>query len=252
MDLKKNDKIILIVGVAILIVAGIGIAVYTSPDTDELKAGNTEPEYLSYTYNWMKEPIDKFIGDSIYVEKSSTYDGNIEIKSPEGTVLTSVEIEIIWNDDYTYGILRSRGEDTLTVKISDEKGESKTESDTGGMNLTFQFNNINDIPTSDSFPAEDITDAINILEGMIAGENFANFDIEANVEVGERLFRPLRFFRDGGNDFQIKAKYNYYYYEFEEPIEEDEDDDNIETGGNITNTGLGDFYKNLCYGRSMI
>ena len=249
MDLKKNDKIILVVGVAILIVAGIGIAVYTSPDTDEIKAGNTEPDYLSYNYNWMKDSTENFIGGDIYVEKSSTYNDNIEINSQEGSVLTSVEFEIIWEDDYTHGILRSRGEDTLTVKISDEKGESKTESGIGGMNLTFQFNNINDIPTSDSILAEDKTDAINILEGMISGENNANFGIEVNVETGERLFRPLRFLRDQGNDFQIKVKYNYYYYEIEEPME---DDDNIETGDDVTNTGLGDFYKNLCYGRSMI
>ena len=121
MDLKKNDKIILVVGVAILIVAGIGIAVYTSPDTDEIKAGNTEPDYLSYNYNWMKDSTENFIGGDIYVEKSSTYNDNIEINSQEGSVLTSVEFEIIWEDDYTHGILRSRGEDTLTVKISAPK-----------------------------------------------------------------------------------------------------------------------------------
>ena len=51
MNLKKNDKLILIIGVVILIIAGIGIAIYTSPDTNEIKAGNTEPEYISYNYN---------------------------------------------------------------------------------------------------------------------------------------------------------------------------------------------------------
>jgi flagellar basal body-associated protein FliL len=34
MNLKKNDKLILIVGVVILVVAAIGIAFYTSADTD--------------------------------------------------------------------------------------------------------------------------------------------------------------------------------------------------------------------------
>jgi hypothetical protein len=88
---------------------------------------------------------------------------------------------------------------------------------------------------------------------MIEGENSANFDIEATVETGERLFRPLRFLRDQGNDFQIQVKYDYYIYELEEPIEDLDDDENKTTNnGDVTNTGLGDFYKNLCYGRSMI
>ncbi len=249
MNLKKNDKIILIAGVAILIIAGIGIAVYTSPDTDELKAGDTQPEYLSYSYKWMKNSADNVIDDT-YVEKSSTYNDNIGIISTEGSVITNVEIQIIWEDDYTYGILRTKGEDTLTVTITDEKGGSKTESAVGGGNLTFQFNNINDIPTSDSILAEDKDDAINILEGMISGENKANFDIEVDVLTGERLFRPLKFLKDKGNDFQIKAKYTYYYYEIEEPLS-DYDDEN-KTTNDDTNIGIGDFYKNLCYGRSMI
>jgi len=252
MNLKKNDKIILIVGVAILIIAGIGIAVYTSPDTDELKVGDTEPDYYSYSYNWIKNTAENTLNDKVYVEKSSTYNDNLAINSPIGSVITNIIIEIIWEDDYTYGILKSRGEDTLSITMTDEKGITITESATGGENITFQFRSINDVPSSDSILAEDKTDAINILEGMIEGENKANFDIEATVETGERLLRPLKFFRDKGNDFQIKVKYDYYIYELEEPIK-DLDDENKTTNNNDgTNIGLGDFYKNLCYGRSMI
>lgn len=253
MNLKKNDKIILISGIAILIIAGIGIAVYTSPDTDEIKAGDTQPDYLSYSYKWMKNSADEIIEDNIYVEKSSTYTDNIEINSPEGSVITNVDIQIIWEDDYTHGILVSRGEDTLSVSVTDEKGVTKTESATGGENLTFPFSNINDIPTSDSILAEDKTNAISILEGMIAGENKANFDISVDVDTGERIIRFLKFLRDKGNDFQIKATYTYYFYEFEEPLDDNEEDEDITTGNDDDyNIGLGDFYKNLCYGRSMI
>ncbi|MCJ2513281.1 MAG: hypothetical protein LN408_02405 [Candidatus Thermoplasmatota archaeon] len=253
MNLKKNDKIILTVGVAILIIAGIGIAVYTSPDTDEIKAGDTEPDYLSFSYNWMRQTTDNIVGNDIYVEKSSTYNDNLAINSPTGSVMTSIEIQIIWEDDYTYGILRTKGEDTLTVTITDENGVSKTESGTGGNNITLQFNNINDIPSPDSILAEDTTDAMNILEGMISGENNANFDIEVNVETGERLFRPLKFLRDKGNDFQINAKYTYYFYELDEPIDDNDDDEDKTTNNDDgSNIGVGDFYKNLCYGRSMI
>jgi len=253
MNLKKNDKIILIAGVAILIIAGIGIAMYTSPNSDELDIGDTEPDYYSYTYNWIKNPADIMIDDSIYVEKSSAYNGDITVNSPSGSVITDVIIEIIWEDDYTHGLLRTRGEDTLSITITNENGGSKTDSKTGGENLTFQFNSINDMPTPDSILAEDKIDAMNILDGMISGENSVYFNIEAIVETGERLFRPLRFIRDKGNDFQIRVKYNYYIYELEDPIDDFEDDDNITTGNDSEfNIGLGDFYKNLCYGRSMI
>jgi hypothetical protein len=251
MNLKKNDKIILIAGVAVLIIAGIGIAVYTSPNSDELDVGDTEPDYYSFTYNWIKNPVEIILDDSIYVEKSSTYNGDFTINSPSGSVITDVNVEIIWEDDYTYGLIRTKGEDTLSITITDENGGSKSESATGGENLTFQFNNINDMPTSDSILAEDKTDAMNILDGMISGENTASFNIEANVETGERLIRLLKFIRDKGNDFQIKVKYNYYIYEIEDHI--DDFDDNTTTGNdNGYTTGLGNFYKNLCYGRSMI
>jgi len=253
MNLKKNDKIILIAGVAILIIAGIGIAVYTSPDTEEIKVGDTEPDYYSFSYSWIKNSADNIIDDNIYVEKSSTYNDDLTINSPTGSVITYIAIEFIWEDDYTYGIFRKKGEDTLTVTVNDGKGVSTTESATNGENLTFQFNSINDVPSSDSILAEDKTDAMNILNGMIAGENGANFDIEVNVETGERLFRPLKFLRDKGNDFQIKVNYDYYLYELEEPIDDlNDDEDKTTNNDNGSNIGLGDFYKNLCYGRSMI
>ena len=253
MNLKKNDKIILIAGVAILIIAGIGIAVYTSPNTDEIKVGDTEPDYSSFSYSWIKNSADNIIEDNIYVEKSSTYNDDLAINSPTGSVITNIDIEIIWEDDYTYGLLRKKGEDTLYVTVTDEKGVSKTDSATGGENMTFQFNSINDMPSSDSILAEDKAEAMKILDGMIEGENNANFDIEVSVETGERLFRPLKFLRDKGNDFQIKAKYTYYLYELEDPIDDFNDDENKTTGDEDgSNIALGDFYKNLCYGRSMI
>ncbi len=88
---------------------------------------------------------------------------------------------------------------------------------------------------------------------MIDGENKANFDIEVDVDTGERIIRFLRFLRDKGNDLQIKATCTYYFYEFEEPVYDYEEDEDKPTGNNDDfNIGLGDFYINLCYGRSMI
>jgi hypothetical protein len=251
MNLNKNDKIILIAGITILIIAGVGIALYTSPDEEGVKVLDTEQKY--YNYNWMKDIKDEIIEDNIYVEKSSTYKNNdLSIDSPPSSVITNIEIQIIWEDDYTYGIFRTRGEDTLTVTITDEKGESKTESATSGENLTFQFNSNYKVPISDSIPADNKLDAETNLENLFKDQNIFDFDIEVNVETGERLFRPLKFLRDQGNDFQIKAKYTYYYFDIEEQIEDNENDENKTTNDDGSNIGIGNFYKNLCYGKSMI
>ena len=94
----------IIAGVIILIIAGIGIAVYTSPDTDEIKAGDTQPDYLSYSYNWIRNSAEETVGDDFYVEKRSTYSDSFIVDSSKGSVLTNIEIQIIWADDNTYGL----------------------------------------------------------------------------------------------------------------------------------------------------
>jgi hypothetical protein len=252
MDLKKNDKLILVVGVIILVIAAVGVAVYTSPDTEEIKAGNTEPEYKTYYYSWSKNSGETTIGDDLYAGKNSPYSDSFTITTPTGSILTTVEAIVNWEDDNTYGLLIKKGEDTLTTDIGLQGKESDSESSKGSGNLTFNFN-LNDIPSSDMVMAEDIPDAENIIDGIFSGENSASFDIEVSVETGERIWRPLKFLRDKGNDFELKAKYMYYVYMIEESEENEiEDEDNTSGNDNEYNTALGEFYKNLCYGRGMI
>jgi len=252
MDLRKNDKLILVVGVVILVIAAVGVAIYTSPDTEEIKAGNTEPEYKTYYYSWSKNSGETTIGDSLYAGKNTPYSDSFTITTPTGSILSGVETIINWEDDNTYGLLIKKGEDTLTLDIGLQGRESNIESSKGSGNLTFNFK-LNDIPSSDYVLAEDMSDAESIIDGMFSGENAATFDIEVSVETGERMLRPLKFLRDKGNDFELKAKYMYYVYMLEES-EEDEKEDEDKTTGNDSeyNTAIGEFYKNLCYGRGMI
>jgi flagellar basal body-associated protein FliL len=51
MKLKKNDKIILIVGVVILIAAGAGIALYTIEDSDDT---DVKEDSNLFSYTWIK------------------------------------------------------------------------------------------------------------------------------------------------------------------------------------------------------
>jgi len=252
MNLKKNDKLILIVGVVILAIAAIGVAVYTSPDTGEIKAGDTEPEYEPYSYTWAINTGEITVGDSLYTNKNSPYSDSFTVTTTSGSILTGVEVQVNWNDDNTYGLLKTKGEDTLTADVSQQGSESIQESSKGSGNMTFNFN-LKGIPPSDSVLAEDKSDAENIIDGMFSGENVASFDVEVSVEIGEKFWRPLKFLKDKGNAFELKAKYTYYDYELEEPEEDDEEDKDKNTGDDSGyNTALGEFYKNLCYGRGMI
>ena len=58
MNLKKNDKLILIVGVVILIVAAIAIAFYTSADVGDIDV-YTEPDKKTFDVTWKEMTTEK-------------------------------------------------------------------------------------------------------------------------------------------------------------------------------------------------
>jgi len=149
MNLKKNDKLILIVGVVILIVAAIGIAFYTSADTDDIGL-YVPPEEKTFDVTWNEVTREKSIINGI---AQKTYSESETISAPSWSVLTNVEFHLDWEDDYTLGLLVNKGADTLTAEITEQGGESKTDENTEGGNLTFLFN-VNDRPSNDYVVAE--------------------------------------------------------------------------------------------------
>jgi len=168
-----------------------------------------------FSYKWIKQEYENEIINNAYVSKDNDYIDTILVNSPSGSVITNVEFEITWKDDNTYGLLRKKGEDTLTATSTSEKGISKTDSSIGGGNITFEFS-VNSIPVSDTILADDINEAIEILENMIAGENKAIFTFEIEIETGEKIFRLFKYIRDKGNNFSLIVNYTYYIYEFQE------------------------------------
>ena len=242
-NLRKTDKLIAISAVIVLIIAGIGIALYVSEDSDtEPMAESTEDLYYPvFTAESGEMTISEYAG--------KTYSEIITIDGvPSGCVLTSVDFCITWRDDKTFGLIIKRGQDTLTADITYME-ETLTHSSKASGNETLSFN-INSVPSADSIEAEDEMDAEDMLRQMYSGMNEASFDISVSVKTGEPLRRPLKFMGDKGNSFEIKV--TYYYYRIDLEIEEtNSDNDNgeeiVEEGGVI-----GEFYRNLCYGRSVI
>jgi hypothetical protein len=249
MNLKKNDKIILIIGVVILIIAGAGIALYTTDETSAKAVDEIEDSY-EYSYTWTPKDGNMDLDIDAFVGKKSVYEEVYDVASNSGTVLTSVNIKLIWEDDVTYGILFEKGLDTLSAEVI-YKGKSEEKKSEGNGTLKF-LNTINTPPKADTIIAEDYDEAENIIRGNIENMNKASFNVKVTINTGERIWRLLKFFRDKGNNFDLTAEYTYYIYSLEEVEDDyDDDDDFVDTGLGF-NHKVGEFYVQLGYGRGMI
>ncbi|MBW1814914.1 MAG: hypothetical protein JRJ39_14960 [Deltaproteobacteria bacterium] len=238
-NLRKSDKMIAIVGVIILIVAGV--ALYTSaPETESTVASEEMLYYPVFTAESGEMTINEYAG--------KTYSDTVSITGvPSGGVLTSVDFQITWEDDKIFGLIIKRGQDTLTADIS-YMGKTETHTSTGSAkNATLSFS-INSVPSVDYIEAEDEVEAGELLYQMVSGKSEATFDISVVVETGEKLRRPLKYLGDKGNAFEIKIIYNYYRVDLEaEEIDDDVGEEYVDESG-----AVGEFYRNLCYGRSVI
>ncbi len=254
MELKKSDKMILIIGVIILILSAIGIALYTSPPGEE-KIGEIQIE-KTFSPTWLKEEKEINLGESLFVERSKPFEDTytITVEEGEAAVLTSVNISLSWEDDVTYGIFFKKGLDTLTATITCAGREKKNISK-GSGDIWFNFS-INSVPSEEVVTAYNDSDARNKLREEYKGKDSASVDVTISIETGERRIRLLKYLKDKGNDFTLKARYTYYVLsEVVEEVEGSEETGGSSSGGESiveTGHGIGEFYRNLGYGRGMI
>jgi hypothetical protein len=221
--LKRNDKIIIIIAVAVIIVAAIGIAVYIPPE-EEPKDQKSET-MKSFTVDW-EEMTATYKSDSGYTGKKAPYEDTMSLSQGN---LKSIHFNLSWMDDKTF--LGRLGRDTLTIEVTTPDGniheESKQSAGRAVTNIEFTINGINTMPSMGTIEAEDLYEAEDIVnqEPYYSGK-WVNEEITINVyvNVGEILgnLRP----RDKGNGFDLEITYNYY-----EPIVLEEEEI-IETGSN--------------------
>ena len=220
--LKRNDKIILIIAVAIIVIAAIGIAAYQpgeEPDTDTENGEITE-----YIVDW-EDQTGSLGTESGYAGKSAPYENTISINQGN---LKSISFNLTWIDDKAF--LGRLGRDTLTLEIttpdgdiSTDAGQSMAKSKLGNAQVTIP--SINTKPSTDIIEAKDLTEAEQLLyEEPYYSNKWENedFTIRVYCSVGEILgrFRP----RDKGNAFDLEITYEYY-----EPVLQEE---MTETGSN--------------------
>jgi len=242
MNLRKSDKIIALTGVIIIIVAAIGIFLYASTEEEPDKIPMALEEKTFYV-TWTRETGETMIDG----KAEKTYNEPFTILVPAGSVLTNVDFRLTWQDDHVTGFILKRFQDTLKAEISLDGGESQTDSSKGGCkNRSISFS-VNEIPMIDSLEANDTYEASEIIDEMIFGQDTTSFNVKVTVKTGEKLRRPLKFFMDKGNNFKFEIVYEYYYPYIENGYEE-EPTEPIEEGY----SAIGEFYRNLGYGRGMI
>jgi len=123
MSLKTSDKIIAIIGVIILIGAGVGIYLYWVSDEDTKEPMEPEDEYV--TYNIVPtlkdgESIKKTFtfSKSLLLLSKVNFDNNKFFQISEDNII-SININVTYNDGVV-GILQKK--DTVNVIITDPDG----------------------------------------------------------------------------------------------------------------------------------
>ncbi|MEF8847543.1 MAG: hypothetical protein V5A68_00200 [Candidatus Thermoplasmatota archaeon] len=260
MNLKKSDKIIAIVGAIILIIAAVGIALYTT-DEEQKEEKKIEKEN-TYKVECEEKTENHFSKEGLTVKdgiiKNQPYIKGIKIKQDN---LKSVSFKVNYNDDisgFLFSLLFNKfGRDTLSVKVMDKNGEViNTKAITGSGNITIKTPTINKRIMLDTIDAESLENASKILEERYKKEDIT-YEFEANLQVKEKLlFRFFAWVREkilsGGDTFDLTVEKTYYDYnlvEIEDNYEEPEDDDNDD--GKMSQSSYqpsSDIIKNIGYG----
>jgi len=209
-SLKKNDKIIIIAAVVILVIAGIGIAMYQSPKapTEFSSLVTTENSYnVTWTlYNGSLATISDFAG------KSAPYEDAVSI--PESNV-NSITFNLTWTDD-RMTVLKRMGLDSLTLEVvmPDEVNSfadtTKSAPKTGFGSISHTIVR-NIIPPEGTIKAKSEQEAqAKLTTSPYYDDSWTGKDIKINVSCHIGELRFLKKLRDKGNDFQLEITYQYY------------------------------------------
>lgn len=236
MTLKKNDKIIAVVGVVILIIAAIGIFLYVDmDDTTDDPSDNGE----IMTYEVTRSEEFKYIepDNTDFVAKDKILRDQPYMGTITGSVkhLSMIEIFIDYEDDI-YGflggrLLQSSGQDTLTVTVMGENDEViETKQIQSMKNDTITIPSISTKLPVEPIEAKSFEEAQEEFNDMYYNVEEKSFTYKIKVEVsnGESVLRLFAWLREklfGSDVFDMEVKYYYYDYVLEEAIEDDNDDD---------------------------
>lgn len=209
-SLKKNDKIILIVAVVILVIAGVGVAMYQSPESpDDLNSLITTEKNYNVTWTLLNGSLTTI---SDFAGKKAPYEKSVTI--PEGNVC-SVTFNMSWTDD-RMTFLKRRGLDTLSLDVMMPDGmtsfseENTSAPKTGYAEISYTVDNDFSPPDGPIKAENDQQAQAKLQTTPYYDDSWTGKDIKINVscKIGELRF--LKKLREKGNDFELKISYQYY------------------------------------------
>lgn len=208
-SLKKNDKIILIAAVVILIIAGVGVAMYQSPKTPDLPLLNTmgENEYkiLWTVQNGSLSPISDYAYKKTLSEKT--------VMIPEGNI-KSITFDLTWTDD-RMTVLKRMGLDSLTLEVTTPDGITTTKTNTsakitGAGSITINVDTGKITPPSTIKEATEQAAQTKLMQQPYYDTAWTDKNIYINISVKVGEIRLLKQLRDKGNDYELFVTYQYY------------------------------------------
>jgi len=208
-SLKRNDKIIILVAVIIIVIAGVGIAMYNQPATVSTPP-TTPPSSQSFNVSWVERNVslDTITGSA---GKKAPYTGGIEIS--QGNII-SVTFNLSWVDDHTT-FFRRMGLDRMTLTVTTVDGDVIQESNTsapitkaGTDTITLESHII---PPAGPIKADDSTAAqAQLMKKPYYDDSWMNRNMSFTVSdrIGEKRIIPRLL--DKGNSFTLEISYQYY------------------------------------------
>ena len=229
MTLRKSDKIIAVIGIIILIIAGIGIFVYMDTDDDNGDQNGDSNKMKFY-------PVESKITTHPLPDKSQT---KIKIKFLKGTdfsfkheIMDQNVINISVTVSYTdqnpglLGRFLNLGKDTLTINVVDSEGNNVGSGNKQGSGR-IEFD-IDGPAVKIQGPIE--AESKEMAEQMLMAryESFSEtYTFKVNVKGG--FFGILRERFLGKDSFTLMVSYCTYKYTIEEPMDDDGGNPNTET-----------------------
>jgi hypothetical protein len=211
-DLKRNDRLIIIIAVIVIIIAVIGIAAYRPPTPAPFEEEIEEEKVFSVEWNITKgslPPIEEFVSKrSPYEDSATIHQGNLK----------SVTFNLSWVDDRAPFFGRF-GLDTLSLEVITPDGgkdfrEGKSAPGTreGSVKITFYTN----FSPPEKVIAKDKAEAQKKVNEEYYSDKWVNdeFKIKITAKIGEKGI--LRRLLDKGNTFKLTITYEYYHVTVEE------------------------------------
>jgi len=196
--MDRKDRIVVLVGIVILVVAVIGVVYHEK----EYTAAETTEESYTYNVDWEERVIN--LRDEGHVAKGETSNYNYSIDH-DGLMCVSFELE--WSDDLAHGfIIPWNWSDMLSMKVSapDNVKFSSSNSVSGYSSPLTVEAKIGEMPSSMQINASNETEVYKILNSdYISKEGKGQWTASIDITT-----KPMFF--DRGNDFTMYVSYSYY------------------------------------------